>query len=327
MLKSHKIGATTIAVAGLIMLSACSGSDNDSNQTAESGELTEINVGVIPIVDVAPLYLGVEEGVFEEHGLEVNLQEAQGGAAIVPGIQAGDFDFGFSNITSLVIASSQGLPLQIVAPGPNSTGDPDEDFAGVLVPDDSDIDTIEDLDGASVSINTLNNINDTVLREGMSQAGGAPSSMDLVEVAFPDMQSQVESGNLDGMLVVEPFKTLGENAGMRSIYAPYAEPTEDLTVAAYFASQQMIESDPDTVDAFAAAMRESQQLAEDEPDAAKDIMTSYITIDEDILPDLTLPSFPQEVNTDSIETMIDWSVEYGLVDEKLDVDDMMYQSQ
>src|SRR5699024_1845806 len=118
-----------------------------------------------------------------------------------------------------------------------------------------------------------------------------------------------------------------ENAGMRSIYAPYAEPTEDLTVAAYFASQPMIESDPDTVDAFAVAMRESQQLAEDEPEDAKGNMTSYITIDEDVLPDLTLPSFPQEVNTDSIETMIDWSVEYGLVDEKLDVDDMMYQSQ
>src|SRR5699024_991981 len=117
------------------------------------------------------------------------------------------------------------------------------------------------------------------------------------------------------------------NAGMRPIYAPYAEPTEDLTVAAYLASQQRIEPAPDTADGFAAARRESQQLPEDEPDAAKDIMTSYITSDGDVLPDLTLPSFPQEVNTDSIETMIDWSVEYGLVDEKLDVDDMMYQSQ
>src|SRR5690625_655560 len=325
MLKSHKIGATTIAVAGLIMLSAYSGSDNDSNQTAEYGELSEINVGVIPIVDVAQLYLGVEEGVFEEHGLEVNLQEAQGGAAIVPGIQAGDFDFGFSNITSLVIASSQGLPLQIVAPGPNSTGDPDEDFAGVLVPEDSDITAIEDLDGATVAINTLNNINDTVLREGMSQAGGDPSSMDLVEVAFPDMQSQVESGNVDAMVVVEPFQTIGESAGMRSIYAPYAEPTEDLSVAGYFTSEQMIASDPDTVDAFAVAMREAQQFAEDNPDAAKEIMTTYITTDVDIAPDLVMPSFPQEINEESLDTMIDWTVEYGLIDEAIDLDELIHR--
>lgn len=195
------------------------------------------------------------------------------------------------------------------------------------MPDESDIETIEDLEDASISINTLNNINDTVLREGMNQAGGDPASMDLVEVAFPDMQGQVEGGNVDAMLVVEPFKTLGEKAGMRSIYAPYAEPTDDLTVAGYFALDTMVESNSETVDAFAAAMRESQQFAEDNPDATKDIMTSYITIDEDILPDLTLPSFPQEVNETSIETMIDWTVEYGLIDEAVELEDFIYRGE
>jgi len=324
MLKTKNVKLAGITAAALVMLSACGNSDAD---TAGEDGLTEITVGVIPIVDVAPLYLGVEEGIFEEHGLEVNLQEAQGGAAIVPGVQSGDFDFGFSNTVSLIIATSQGLPLQLVAPGPNSTGDPEADFSGVLVPDESDIETIEDLEDASISINTLNNINDTVLREGMNQAGGDPASMDLVEVAFPDMQGQVEGGNVDAMLVVEPFKTLGENAGMRSIYAPYAEPTDDLTVAGYFASDTMVESDSETVDAFAAAMRESQQFAEDNPDATKDIMTSYITIDEEILPDLTLPSFPQEVNETSIETMIDWTVEYGLIDEAVGLEDFIYRGE
>ena len=324
MLKTKNVKLAGITAAALVMLSACGNSDAD---TAGEDGLTEITVGVIPIVDVAPLYLGVEEGIFEEHGLEVNLQEAQGGAAIVPGVQSGDFDFGFSNTVSLIIATSQGLPLQLVAPGPNSTGDPEADFSGVLVPDESDIETIEDLEDASISINTLNNINDTVLREGMNQAGGDPASMDLVEVAFPDMQGQVEGGNVDAMLVVEPFKTLGENAGMRSIYAPYAEPTDDLTVAGYFASDSMVESDSETVDAFAAAMRESQQFAEDNPDATKDIMTSYITIDEEILPDLTLPSFPQEVNETSIETMIDWTVEYGLIDEAVGLEDFIYRGE
>lgn len=319
---------TATAAAALLMLSACGGAATDSAAEADTdGGLTEVNVGVIPIVDVVPIYLGIEEGIFEEHGLDVNLQEAQGGAAIVPGIQSGDFDFGFSNTASLIIATSKGLPLQIVAPGPNSTGDAEADFSGVLVPGDSDIETIEDLDGKTISINTLNNINDTVLREGMNQAGGDPESMDLVEVAFPDMQSQVEGGNLDGMLVVEPFKTLGENDGMRSIYAPYAEPTEDLSVAVYFTSDAMIESNPETVDAFAAAMRESQQFAQDNPDAAKDIMSSYITIDEALVPELTLPSFPQEVNEESLQTMIDWTEEYGLISETVDLEDLMYRAE
>lgn len=325
MLKPKNVKLAGITAVALVMLSACGGSDpNSTNQTDAEG-LTEINVGVIPILDTVPIYLGVDEGIFEEHGLDVNLQEAQGGAAIIPAVQSGDFDIGFSNVTSLIVARSQGLPLQLVAAGPNSTGDPVEDYAAVLVPEDSDITAIEDLDGATVAINTLNNINDTVLREGMSQAGGNPSSMDLVEVAFPDMQSQVESGNVDAMVVVEPFQTIGESAGMRSIYAPYAEPTEDLSVAGYFTSEQMIASEPDTVDAFAAAMREAQQFADDNPDAAKDIMTSYITIDEDIVPDLVMPSFPQEINEESLDTMIDWTVEYGLIDEAIDLDELIHR--
>src|SRR5699024_2858008 len=133
-IKNMKVAAT--AAAALLLFSACGGSEADTaNDQAAEGGLTEGNVGVIPILDTVPIYLGIESGIFEEHGLDINLQEAQGGAAIVPGVQSGDFDIGFSNVTSLIVAHSQGLPVQIVAPGPNSTGDPENDYAAVLVPE------------------------------------------------------------------------------------------------------------------------------------------------------------------------------------------------
>ena len=75
------------AAASLLVLTSCGGGDDaptDTEQEAaqDGGELTQISVGVIPIVDVAPIYLGVQEGIFEEHGLDVELTLAQGGAAI-----------------------------------------------------------------------------------------------------------------------------------------------------------------------------------------------------------------------------------------------------
>lgn len=327
-IKNLKVAAT--AAAALLLLSACGGSDADTDAGAADGGgegLTEINVGVIPILDTVPIYLGIEAGIFEEHGLDVNLQEAQGGAAIIPGVQSGDFDIGFSNVTSLIVAKSKGLPVQLVAPGPNSTNDPANDYAAVLVPEDSDIESIEDLAGASIAINTLNNINDTVLREGMKQAGGDPESMNLVEVAFPDMQGQVEGGNVDAMVVVEPFQTIGLSAGMRSIYAPYAEPTDNMTVAGYFTTEQLIASDPELVDTFATAMREAQSYADENPEEAKEVLQTYITLDEAIVPDIVMPSFPQEVNETSIQIMIDWVVEYGLIDEPVELDEFIYRGE
>jgi len=317
------------AAASLLVLTSCGGGDEeapaDSQQDAADGELTEVSIGVIPIVDVAPIYLGVQEGIFEEHGLDVDLTLAQGGAAIIPAVMSGDFDFGFSNITSMVIARSQGLELQVVAPGPQTTGEVGDDFSSLLVPEDSDVESIADLEGQSVAVNTLNNINDTVLKEGLRQAGGDRDAMDLVEVAFPDMGGQLESGNVDAIMAVEPFATMAKDNGAREIFSPYAEPIPDLTIAAYFASNERIEEDPDTVNAFIAAMKEAQQYAEDHPDDAKAILSEYSSIEPDVVDELTMPKFPQQVTRDSIQTIIDLSVDTGLIPDEIDIDDLLHE--
>lgn len=314
------------AAAGLLVLTSCGGGEEapaEGDDAAQDGSLTQVSVGVIPIVDVAPIYLGVQEGIFEEHGLELDLTLAQGGAAIIPAVQSGDFDFGFSNITSLVIGQSQGLPLQLVAPGPQTTGNVGEDFSSLLVPEDSDAESIADLEGQSVAVNTLNNINDTVLKEGLTQAGGDAEAMNLVEVAFPDMGGQLESGNVDAIMAVEPFATLAKDAGAREIYSPYAEPIEDLMIAGYFASTDMIEEDPELVDSFVAAMKESQQYAEDNPEEAKEILPEYSEIDPEIIDSLNMPRFPQEINVESTERIIELSEQTGLIDEVIDVNDLV----
>ncbi|QDC26821.1 hypothetical protein FE374_17590 [Georgenia yuyongxinii] len=71
----------------------------------------------MPIIDVAPVYVGLDQGFFEEEGLELELSTGQGGAAIVPGVVSGSTDFGFGNNHSLMIAASSGLPLRVVASG------------------------------------------------------------------------------------------------------------------------------------------------------------------------------------------------------------------
>ena len=91
----------------LVLLSAlvgasCGGGDDDGG--GGQGEMTSVRVGVIPITPVAPVYLGVEQGCFEREGLRVEPVPARGGAAIVPAVQSGDQQFGFSNSVSLMIA-------------------------------------------------------------------------------------------------------------------------------------------------------------------------------------------------------------------------------
>jgi NitT/TauT family transport system substrate-binding protein len=297
---------------------ACGGEDDTA-----AGGADAVSVGVIPIVDVAPIYLGIEQGFFEKRDIEVELTAAQGGAAIVPGVAAEEFDFGFSNITSLLLAQSSGLPIEIVANGVASTGVEGEDFGAVMVAADSPIQTPADLATATVAVNTLNNIGDTTIRESVRLDGGDPTDIGFTEVAFPDMPAQLSAGNVDAAWAVEPFKSIIEAEGGRPVAWNYVDAAPDLTVAAYFATSKLVQENPDLVQRFAEAIAESLQYATDNPDAVRDILGTYTDISSEILAALTLPAFPAEVNRDSVERLAELGEADGIFENPPDVDALL----
>ncbi|PRY57909.1 ABC transporter substrate-binding protein [Glycomyces artemisiae] len=308
---------SALAIAMVAATAACGGDESDD------GGVDTVSVGVIPIVDVAPVYLGIEQGFFEARDIEVELTEAQGGAAIVPGVAAQEFDFGFSNITSLLLAQSSGLPVEIVANGVASTGVEGEDFGAVMVPADSPIQTAADLATATVAVNTLNNIGDTTIRESVRLDGGDPSDIGFTEVAFPDMPAQLSAGNVDAAWAVEPFKSMIEAEGGRPVAWNYVDAAPDLTVAAYFTTSQLSQEDPDLVERFSEAIAESLQYATDNPDAVRDILGTYTDINPDIRAALTLPAFPAEVNRDSVERLAELGEADGIFENPPDVDALL----
>lgn len=314
---------SSFAVAGLLAFTACGDEATDGDEASGDGELIPVEVGVIPIGDVASIYVGEKEGIFEEHGIDLTLTQAQGGAAIVPGVQSGDLDFGYSNVTSLVMARSQGLPVQIVATGPQTTGSPDEDFASVLVAPDSGIEDITDLEGKTLAVNTLNNIFDSVISAGLEQEGGDPDQVEFVEMAFPDMVAQLEAGNVDAISAVDAFAVMGDEAGLDRIYGPFSEPVEDLSVGGYFTSDQVIADNPELVESFTAAMKESQAVSEENPELVREVIAEYTDAEPDILEQTTLPRFPQEHHRESLQQIIDISVDTGLIDEPIELEDLI----
>ena len=311
------------ATAALLALTACGGGDADTDSGGADGELIPVEVGVIPIGDVASIYVGQREGIFEEHGIDLTLTQAQGGAAIVPGVQSGDLDFGYSNVTSLVISRAQGLPIKMVATGPQTTGSPDEDFSAVMVASDSDIESVTDLEGKRVAVNTLNNIFDSVISEGIEQEGGDPDQVEFVELAFPDMVPQLEAGNVDAISAVDPFAVVGDEAGLERIYGPFSEPVPDLSIGGYFTTEEMTEENPELVEKFTAAMKESQQFAEQNHDIVREVIAEYTTTEPEILEQTTIPRFPQEHHRESLEQIIDISERIGLISEPIEVEDLL----
>ena len=317
-----------LAVAGTaaaLALAACGGPSGaePEGSSPDDGGLTAVKVGVIPIVDVAPLYLGVEEGFFEDEGLDVTLELAQGGAAIVPAVVSGEYQFGFSNVTSLLVASSQGLPLKAVAAGNFTTGTPGEDFGAVVAPGDSDIEDAADLAGKTVAVNTLNNIGDTTIRKVVDDAGGDPEAVEFVEMGFPDMPAAVAGGQVDAAWIVEPFVTTAVQQGAKVVASNFAETDPELMIAAYFTSEKQITEDPETVEAFTAAMDESLAYAAEHPDETRAVLDTYTEIDPAVKEAMVMPRFAPDLEASSFQVLADLGLEYGMFDEPVDVSKLL----
>ena len=307
-----------LLILALLAAAGCGSSGDDDGGQASGGGTTQVKVGVIPILDVAPIYLGKEKGFFSKRGIELTLETGQGGAAIVPGVVSGQFQFGFSNVTSLLIAQSRGLPLKVVSNGVASTGKDKADYSGIVTRDDA-IKTAADLEGKQVSVNTLKNIGDSTIRASVRKAGGDPSSVKFVELAFPDMPAALEGGRVDAVWVVEPFLSATLGAGGRLVASNYVDTAPDLTVALYFTSEQLTKDNPDLVKRFTEAMTESLAYADAHPDEARQVITTYTEIDEAVVQKLTLPKWPAEINRESVETLATLAVQDGLVTEQPDV--------
>lgn len=320
-----KAGFFALAAITALVLSGCTDSDapaggSDDSGSGSSADLTPVTVGVIPIADTAALYLGDDQGFFEEEGLDLTIETATGGAAIVPAVVSGDYQFGFSNTLSLMVAADQGLDITMVSAAVGSTGDTGEDMGAVITKPDSGISSPADLAGKTVSSNSVGNINDTVVRDVVDEAGADSSTISFVEVPFPDAVAAVENDQVDAAFVVEPFVTAALDAGLEVVTYAYADFDPNLDIAAYFALSDI---DPDLLQKFQTAMTKSLEFADANPDAVREIMTTYTSTPEEVLAEITLPRFPTEMDRPSIERLAAAAQEYGVLSTEPDFDDLL----
>src|ERR687891_1625439 len=247
-----RAAALLLALAFAAGTAAC-GDDDDGNGGGGGGPTT-LNVGVIPIADVAPLYLGMQKGFFEDEQLTIKPQLAEGGAAILPAVVSGDFQIGFSNVISLLIASSKDLPVEIIAQGVLAGKSESQAWADLLVLKDGPIKQPQDLEGKTIAVNTLNNICEVTIKASLSDMGVDVDTLKFTEVPFPDMNAALDAGRVDGACVVEPFVSQGKAGKSRGVDPFYERTAPNLTVATYFTTKQYAEEHADVVDHFVSAM-------------------------------------------------------------------------
>ena len=316
-----RVAVLLVALACTVGATACG--DDDDGGGGGGAEPATLNVGVIPIADVAPLYLGIDKGFFKEEQLTIKPQLAEGGAAITPAVVSGDFQIGFSNTISLLIAASEDLPVQIISQGVLGGKSEEEAWADLLVLKDGPIKEPKDLEGKTIAVNTLKNICEVTIKASLEQENVAVDTLEFTEVPFPDMNAALEAGRVDAACVVEPFVSQGKAGKARGIAPFYVRTAPDLTVATYFTSTQYAEENADVVDRFVQAMNKSLIYADSHPDEVRKVLLDYTEIPPEAAEAIELPVWRPDLNEPTIEKLSELSVKYGLIEEQPDLEELI----
>lgn len=302
--------AIAAGVLASFALAACGGSGDAATESDGS-----IRVAVFPSFNALGPRTADLEGVFDKHGLDVELVTVATPGEATPQLLGGKIDFALMDMVSPIIAKTEGVDLVMVAPGAVGT-EPEEGSIGVgnfWVAEDSPIQSVADIENATFGIPQTKGMLWLDIRDTIDKAGGDSSKTEFVEV--PNTLAALRSGSVDVVTTAEPSgtATLGE-AGIKPL-APFVNAGGDLAYS-YVTTPRYAAENAETVGKFRDAIVEANTLLGEQDGLAAEVAATYIEVDPEILSRAVYPDFlTTPISEDNVQAAIDRMVRYELVDE------------
>jgi len=315
--------AMTVAVAALLALAGC-GDDGGSGATKEGG-VTKVKVGVLPISNVAPLYLGMQKGFFKAEGLEIEPSIGQSGNELVTGMVSGSTDFAFLGYVPLMSARGQGLPVKVVANADNGAETADKEWTLLMSKKGSPIKKPADLAGKTIAVNALKGVGEVEIKAALDKRGVDPNSIKLLEIPFPEMPAALDKGRVDVIWAPEPFLTQVLGQGGQDVEAPLTTLGPKYPNGTYGTTEENIAKNKDLVEKFARAINKSSDYATAHPDEARATIPTFTKIPQDVAGKIRLPLWPTEIDKEKLQQLLDYAVKYKVIEKPPKLDDVIWE--
>lgn len=334
-LRTHRAVSVAAAVSAVLLLAACSpgpsGDGGGGGDAADAApEKADLTVAINPSSQFAPMFHGIESGIFEEHGLTLEVVPQTDVAAIVSGVASGQYDFGFATVVHVLTANANGIPLRPVSSIEGQIK-PDDEGTVTIASEQSGVTDYSQMEGkrlATVGLSSMNTLTAWALAD---EAGIDPKSIELVQLPFGQMAAALASGDVDAAVMQWPFAGDALEAGGQVLAYNNGVMFADTATTFFNTSQSFIDANPNTVAAFSEAMIESIEAANADPDAARTALVPGIGLTQEQAAGArwNIGGVPY-VNLDAFETAQGFLVKYtedaaaAAAIEALDVSELVY---
>jgi NitT/TauT family transport system substrate-binding protein len=318
-----------ILAAAALALSGCTDSAAQPSSSAPAtgaaaGKMTTVRVAALPIAETGALWAAIDKGIFKDHGLDIEVVPAQGGANAIPALLSGDIQFAIGQPFGPIRADAQNLGVTIIGNYANSLAK-GTDVNAVVVGAGSGIKRPADLAGKTVSVNTVGAAGDLTIRKAVQDDGGDPSTIKFVEVAFPDVPAQLQAGTMDAAWAPDPFRGMVLGSGGASVMAPYQATIPGLTVLTNITTQKLLDEKPDLVKSYSTAMTEALDWASSHEKEVRAAIATHLKIPAKAAEGITLPTFTWDLSDAGIKDLGALAVSFGYIDKAPDYSRLIQQ--
>lgn len=313
--------AATVGLAALA--SGCGAPQGEAGPTHGPLEKTQLTIGVLPIIDIAGFLIAHDRGWFKEAGLDLDIQEIQGGAQATPLLKKGELDITWGNWVSYFESQSSGeIDLALITDGFQA----DENMFLTLAMPNSGIRNPVDLRGKQIAVNTKKNIVELNLTTTLKSYGVVRDEITLVEIPFPDMPQALANGEVDAAVILEPFLSQANKLGAQTVLDVASGPTQDIPVAGFASTREFAEKNPNTAAVFQRVMREGQDAAESDRTAVEQVLPKYTKTDPQTASLVRLGTFPRTLDATRLERVASLMKTQHMLPPDFEVEPMIFRA-
>jgi NitT/TauT family transport system substrate-binding protein len=317
-----------IPLALAVTAAACGGDDDDTtSDEGETGSGEAITLGYSAWPGWAPWAVTEEAGIFEEVGLDVELQWFDDYIGSLDAMAAGQLDGNGQTLNDTIVGVSSGSPQTVVIVNDNSAGN------DAIIVDES-IDTIEDLAGKDVAAEA-GVVDHFLLLQGLESVGLTEDDINFQGLLTDQAAATFSGGELDAVGVFAPFTVQAlERPGSKVLFDSSDFPG---TIPDFLAmDSQLVEDRPEDVQLLVDAWYMTLDYIAENPEESAEIMAERLGVSVEEYKDFAggtelfdaetaLASLTGDAETDlptMTDTVNEFLLDTGLVEDQPDLSDL-----
>ena len=272
-----------ISVIGLIGITSTTFISCNKNIDDEN-KLTKVKLNeVVRSVFYAPMYVAINEGFFEEEGLEIDLSTGQGADKTMQQVLSKNADIGFCGPEQTIYINNQGREDYPILFAQLTQTD-----GSFLVGRDENKDfKWSDLKGAEVIGGRPGGMPEMALEYVLKQNKLDPKvDVNMVtNIDFTATSGAFKAGTGEYVALFEPTASILEKEGSGKIVASIGEAVGNLPYTCFFSTKSYMDNNKDTIQKFTNAIYKGQIWVKEhsEDEIADSIISFFPGTDKDII--------------------------------------------